>query len=145
MSATGRADGRPYVHAAKYSDDTLDYALPLNVVLQSGDGAVQAVSISAAPSGLGELRLLTPTVDVNAIWVTLSGGQPGRIYVLKYLLTLGSGEVHEVLANITIARVLVTDQPAAPPATDFGGMVTWSATGAALYGVADYNEGGTYR
>jgi hypothetical protein len=125
-AATGRADGRPYVHPAKFPDDMVDCPLPLDATALTGDGPITAVSVAAAPSGVDELTLTAPTVDTNAVWVTLAGGQPGRIYTLKYLATLASGQVREIVASITVARVQVTDQPTAPASNGFGATVTWS-------------------
>jgi hypothetical protein len=144
VGSVGRADNRPLTFRSKFPDESLVYSLPIGVLIEPTEDVLHTVLIACAPSGPGELELLDLIADDDAIWLTLSGGQPGRIYTLKYSAVLASGNVRQVIANITVARAQVTDQPPAPPSTAFGTPVRWPPTNTAVYGESKYNQGGIY-
>lgn len=91
--------------------------------------SVTALSISAAPSGAGELELISVTLVGDTIVFTAGGGQPRRDYTIKALATMSNGRVYEFVGEMTIVPVLESDQPAGAPSTGFGPEVTWGGAG----------------
>jgi hypothetical protein len=139
---------RPYVFIGKFPNESFDYYLPIAAAVDptNTDDVVEAVTLSAAPSGVGELTLAGLEYDdvTKAVRATVSGGQPGRIYTLRYGLTFGSGDLRELLATLTVARELRTDRPQVPPARDFGGTIRWPHSAIAVIGVSHYGDGSVY-
>lgn len=124
-ASVGRADNRPVVLRAKYPDEALDYSVPIAALVEPSEDVMVTLAVTCAPSGDGELTLADLVVDEAAIWVKLSGGQPGRIYSVRYVATLETGAAREIVANLTVTRVLPTDQPQVAPDTGFGPPLTW--------------------
>jgi hypothetical protein len=141
-SMTGRADNRPVVLMAKYPDETFTYSVSLTSIMNGG--SVQRVAVASAPSGLEELRLTDLVGDGTNAVLTIAGGQPGRIYTIKYAVTFDNAEVRELLATLTVGRVLRTDQPGIPHSEDFGGTLRWPPEVVAIYGFNQYGDGSVY-
>lgn len=124
MSASaGRADGRPVVLMAKYPDETFTYSISLIGIMDGG--SIDGLAVASAPSGAGELTLSELNADGPNAIVVVGGGQPGRIYTLKLGISLDTGDARELLATLTVGRVLITDQPGVPDTVDFGETLVW--------------------
>jgi hypothetical protein len=123
-AATGRASSRPYVFPAKYPLDYGTLTMPSSVAVLSDTDDPAGVSVAASPSGPGELLITDVQIDNSVITTTVSGGQPGRIYALKFLVPMFNGFVREVIASLTVARELITDQPLPPSSMDWGPPVS---------------------
>lgn len=105
-------------------------------------------SLSAAPSGVGELALLALTVVRNVATVSVSGGVAGRVYTLSAVTTDASGDEFQVLAFLTISDTLETDPPPVPPDAGFGTAILWDTevgqfTPRAVTGSCTLTAGGT--
>jgi hypothetical protein len=71
-------------------DANLDYSLDLARALQAEGDAIEAVTVSVAPNGSGELSASNLTVTGSLITVFLGGGIAGRVYRIKVVVTTTS-------------------------------------------------------
>jgi hypothetical protein len=90
---------------------------------------IQSVSASIAPSGSGEMTATAISIFGQTLSLTLQGGQPRRVYVVQFVVTMTSGAVYQLTVNIGVRAVLPTDQPQIPPVPGFGTAITWSTGG----------------
>jgi len=84
-----------------------------------------SLSLSAAPSGTGELAISALAFAAEIVTFTAAGGQPTRCYTLLLTATRSDGKVSDYLFKLRVGNVLVTDQPQVPPAAGLGTAVVW--------------------
>lgn len=106
-----------------------------------GSVTVSSVSISAAPSGAGELTISNLSMTGSVVTAFISGGVAGRQYVVKIDVSYGGASVYSKLIGLTVAPILANwDTMPDPPSAGFGTPLVWTGgtitTTAALGGVA---------
>ena len=84
-----------------------------------------ALSLAAAPSGIGELTISALAFAAGIVTFTAAAGQPTRCYTLLLTATRSDGKVSDYLFKLRVGNVLVTDQPQVPPTTGLGAAVIW--------------------
>jgi hypothetical protein len=85
------------------------------------------LSLSAAPSGTGELVISALGYGAGIVTFTAAGGQPTRCYTLMLTATRSDGMVSEYLLKIRVDSVQRVDQPQLATSGGFGTPVLWSA------------------
>lgn len=116
------------------ADEVLDYLWDLSDDLIAASGSTPAETITAAsanimPSGSGEMTIAGHSPPVyaqnNGVVVWLTGGVPGRIYIVRMTANTDQGRTYEGLITIRVNSVLAATPIADPPSMDFGTPVTW--------------------
>ena len=114
----------------KNPDEVLDYSVFLGDDLEPGENAVGAM-VQIKPSGDGELfvaghspPIYTDNTPSLIIW--LSGGVPGRIYLLQVDVATDQGRTYEYLVTLKMGEVLAKYPLPCASDTDFGAPVTWN-------------------
>lgn len=96
---------------------------------------IQTVVASIAPFGPGELTATSISVIGQTIGLTLTEGQPTRVYTVQFVVTMTNGNVYQLSLNIRVRQILPTDQPSSVPIAGFGTSITWNG------GVVSYTLG----
>ena len=96
-----------------------------SVTLCPPDVVPTYVSLSAAPSGAGELSLALLAINRNVATFTAYGGVPGRVYTLVALAADVNNATYQNLTFLPIADTLAVDPPPVPPSAGFGPAITW--------------------
>jgi len=141
-AATGLAYSRPVVLKGKYPEESVLRSIPLASV--TSDGTPTRLAVASAPSGFDELLITGLALDADNAVMTIAGGQPGRIYSIRCGVTLDGGVVREIVATLTVSRVLLIDQPLEPGSEDFGHTRRWPDEPVAVYGESKYADGTNY-
>lgn len=111
--------------ANKAPGETLTWAETLTPYMTPLD-IIQTVAASIAPHGAGELSATSISVLGQTISLTLTGGQPLRIYTTQFVVTCESGAIYQPTVNIRVRPLLWTDQPASAPLDGFGSTISWN-------------------
>lgn len=116
----------------KLPDAILDYALNITPAIDpSVDFAVNA-NVAIAPSGAGEMAASNLYITTHALCgvtntlltATMTGGQPGRTYQIKFDVTMSDQRVFSFLVNQDIPVIISGVTPTVPPSADFGTPLT---------------------
>lgn len=86
---------------------------------------ITSVAASVAPNGTGELTISAISVAGQTISLTLTGGQPTRIYTIQMIVVMTDGNIYQLTANIKVDPALETDQPQTVPIEGFGPATVW--------------------
>ncbi len=89
-------------------------------------------TVATAPSGTGELVVSSFTYASNSLFVTPTGGQPGRIYTYEFLITGLSGQVYPFTVMQGTVKVLCGDIAQVAPNPGFGTPMSWTSSGPVL-------------
>jgi len=89
-------------------DDSLTYALDVSAALLDSAEEIFSASVCAAPSGAGELSVNSIFFSNREIFVSLSGGVPGRIYRVKITATTFSDRIFIWYVNLPIDATLAS-------------------------------------
>lgn len=116
----------------KYPYSVLDYTLDITSSVDVINDVIASVACSIAPSGLSELiatdlQFSTPIVVGQKkmfLTVTLSGGQPGRIYRIRFIVTMTDGRIFEFIVMQELVPELPAQFPTTPPSRGFGTPIT---------------------
>ncbi|HEY8685970.1 MAG TPA: hypothetical protein VIO57_10230 [Chloroflexota bacterium] len=112
---------------AKFPDATLDFTIDITAAIDTTVDFIASASLVCAPSGTGEMQISNLQVAGDSVTYTAAGGQPGRWYTLKLLVTMSDARVYTFLGTQPITPVLPTDQPSpTPPSAGFGSAITWA-------------------
>lgn len=112
----------------KLPDAILDYALNITPAIDpSADFAVSA-AVSIAPSGAGEMTasnlFITSNEDCSVLntvlTVTMTGGVPGRTYIIKFDVTMSDQRVFSFLVYQDIPVIIPGTMVPVAPSSDFG-------------------------
>ena len=88
---------------------------------------LSSLSLTAAPSGNGELAISALAFAAGIVTFTAAGGQPTRCYTLLLTATRSDSQVSDYLFKIHVEPVLTTDQAQVAPVSGFGTAATWTA------------------
>ena len=88
---------------------------------------LSSLSLTAAPSGTGELTISTLAFAAGIVTFTAAAGQPTRCYTLLLTATRSDGLVSDYVFKVHVDPVLITDQAQAAPSTGFGTANSWTA------------------
>lgn len=108
--------------------DDIVYGFDVSTALEASGDAIGQITLDIKPSGSGELACTALTAAADVIEATLSGGVPGRLYTIRYVVQAAdSSRVFSWLAYLPIASVPnLPPQPVAPDA-GFGTPVIYVA------------------
>ena len=106
--------------------ESLDYTFDISTAIAVGSDIVSNLSVQIAPSGAGEMVASNLSVNGTLATITVTGGQPTRIYTILFAATMTDGRVYYFVVNQMVAAVFVTDQAPAPPSTGYGSTMTWT-------------------
>lgn len=117
-------------------EGSLDYSLDITDSIDPAVDFVQSATVAVAPSGTGELIasgfvISTPMIDGlqhTILTVTLTGGQPRRKYITKFLVTMVDGRVFPFLVYLIIPSVLEGRLLTVPPSADFSSPISSTFT-----------------
>lgn len=112
---------------AKFPDAALDFTIDITASIDTSVDFIASASLVCAPSGAGEMQISNLSVAGDGVTYTASGGQPGRWYTLKLVVTMSDGRVFAFVGAQPVSPVLVTDQPPpTPPSVGFGTAIIWT-------------------
>jgi hypothetical protein len=109
-------------------DVEVDYSIDTTAAIQDVLGFITSVSVSAAPSGSGEITLNSVTVSGDVITVYTTGGAPGRAYTFQIDVGLSDGTTFAIPVSLFIASSLGLGVSDAAPSEGFGPEVTWMSS-----------------
>jgi len=89
--------GSPNWWPRKPSGATLNYALDISCAINIEYDIISQVSASCAPSGAGEMTISDLQFQGDILTITTSGGQPGRIYSVMFVVTMYDGSIYDFL------------------------------------------------
>lgn len=111
---------------SRFVGSSLDWTLTIPCAIDPAVDFIQSASLTVAPSGTGELVIANLTISGDEMTWTASGGQPGRLYTFKALVTMTNDRVFEFgMAQLT-TRLLVTDAAQPIPSAGFGAPIVWT-------------------
>lgn len=105
--------------------DTHVWSEVITPFVGSSTEVVAQVLASVAPCGAGELAITAIGVSGQTISLTLTSGQPRRIYTIQFLVTMSNGQVYDMTLNIRVRPLQWADQPQVAPVSGFGTPVIW--------------------
>lgn len=127
LSAYGLSFGQPVLRwPAAEPGDVLDYSLDMAGLMADAGDFIVSASVSARPSGVGELQVNTVVVSGTLVTAWLSGGVPGRSYTVKCDIATLAGRTFEVLVALPIDVALGVIPIPTPPSAGFGTAGTWA-------------------
>jgi hypothetical protein len=107
-------------------EDDLDYGLDIGAWLNDIQDAVSEVSVSAAPSGAGELVLSGLQLSGSLIGLMMAGGVAGRpYYTVRFEVATTGGRSKTWRIGLQIDSTAGPSPPPAPPSFGFGPAITW--------------------
>jgi hypothetical protein len=112
----------PYWLEPKFPAEVKPYRFEISPLDQQ---LVTGLSMSAAPSGLGELVISTLGYGAGIVTFTAAGGQPTQCYTLLLSVVRTDSMASEYLLKIRVDPVLIADQPQAAPTPEFGMPISW--------------------
>ena len=123
----GSLRGVPVVVDPVWLDPKLPAAItPYRFCISPLDALVlTGLTLSAAPSGTGELVITALGYGAGTWRFKAAGGQPTRCYTLLLSVSRSDGMVSEYLLNLRVGFVLTTDQAQVAPVAGFGTAVSW--------------------
>lgn len=91
---------------------------------------LSSLSLSAKPSGAGELVVSALSVDTTGFLVTwfTSAGQSGQVYEMQLVATCASGRVYVWTFGQVCQQPFQTSPTPPPPDPGFGTPITWAAS-----------------
>jgi hypothetical protein len=119
--------------AEKQPGDILDYSVDVSAEMNVANGdTVSSVAASIKPSGTGELAIGGRVVGLQLyaiggiVTVWLSGGVPGRSYIVRLLVTLSNGKVLDIMGMLRVSRLLAVSPMPTALVSDFSTPVVWT-------------------
>lgn len=119
--------GTPSWWPRKRQGQTLTYALDISAEINTETDVIQTVTAQIAPSGTGEEQGANPNVTNDIITLTMSGGQPTRIYTILFTVTMVDANVYQFQVYQVIPPGLPGYPVPPPPSPGFGAAATWVA------------------
>lgn len=109
----------------KPANAVLDYYLDVsNDVTPEQDYIMQATAV-VAPAGEGELDLRSLYVEGFVMRVTVLGGQPSRIYNVRFDVLMATGRQLSFRVNMAIPTELPGYRIPLPPVPGYGPPLLW--------------------
>jgi hypothetical protein len=103
---------------------TLDYSLDISCAINPEYDIISTVTAACAPSGAGEMQISNLQFAGDVLTLTTSGGQPGRIYTVMFIVTMFDGRVFEFLVYQGVPPGLPGYLVPVPPSPGFGQAIT---------------------
>jgi hypothetical protein len=108
----------------KWPDTAFDFFVPVPCDIDPTADFIATVTLACAPSGTGEMQISNLVAVPGGLSYTATGGQPGRLYRLKFSITMVNGRVFSFLGEQWVTALLPGDQPFAPTSPGFGTAIT---------------------
>jgi hypothetical protein len=105
-------------------NDSLTYGLDVSAALLDSAEEIFSASVCAAPSGAGELSVNSIFFSNREIFVSLSGGVPGRIYRVKITATTFSDRIFIWYVNLPIDATLASFPISIAPSPFFSAPIS---------------------
>lgn len=112
---------------AKFVDAVLDFTIDLSCAIDPTVDFPASASLACAPSGAGEMAISALSVVDDAVTYTAAGGQPGRLYRLKLIVSMTDGRVFVFEGEQPVLGYLPSDRPQTNFTIGFGDAITWTA------------------
>jgi hypothetical protein len=119
--------GAPNWWPGKSQSATLDYSLDISSAIDPAVDIIQTVSAAIAPSGASEVGGSNLMVSDDAVTLTMSAGQPGRIYTVSFIVTMVDGRIFEFFVYQGVPPGLPGYPVVPPPNPGFGTPLIWVA------------------
>lgn len=119
--------GVPSWWPRKRQGQTLTYALDISAEINTETDVIQTVEAMIAPSGAGEEQGANLDVSGDVLTLTLSAGQPTRIYTILFTVTMVDANVYQFLVYQGIPPGLPGYPVQPPPNPGYGTALTWVA------------------
>lgn len=113
-----------YVWPVAQPDDDLDYSIDIAAVLEEINDTIASASVASAPSGTGELTIVSVAINGDVITSWLSGGVAGRTYCIDISVTTTGGRVFVFCVHLPISAILATNPIPLPPNPGYSSPVT---------------------
>ena len=121
------SSGVPYLQwPVAEPDDNLDYSLDLASVLSEQSDTAVTISVSASPSGAGELLITQLYADGDLVVVWLQGGVASRVYKVRVDVTTINGREYSLIAKLAVSDDTAVPPVPLPPSPGFGAAITWT-------------------
>lgn len=111
---------------SKLPDAILDYTLDIGAAIDPAVDFIVSATAAVAPSGAGEMQPSNLRVAGACLTLTMTGGQPGRTYTVKFIVPMTDNRIFEFLVRQYVPPLLPEDLPQAIPDPGFGPPATWS-------------------
>lgn len=117
----------PQVEPASFLDYTENVADAITNPFTKTVDPLRSLSLTIQPSGAGELVASMLTVDPTGFLVTwwLTGGVPGREYLINLVGTTLAGRVYQWLFGVNVDPIFATNPIPPSPNPGFGPAITW--------------------
>jgi hypothetical protein len=89
----------------KQPGETLPYAIDFTNLIPTGDSLSSVTSVTATPSGSGDLTLGAATISGTQVQFTIEGGIEGTMYRVEAIVVTAVGSILE-----GDGRLFVTDR-----------------------------------
>lgn len=116
------------------ANESLDYSVDLTTLYAETGDSNEFIYASVAPSGTGELSIVSLDATSTTLDIYLSGGVPGRVYKIRLDIVTGQGREYSLIVILPIDNSCVPFAAPLPPSPDFGPITMWPANGIALEG-----------
>lgn len=92
----------------KQPGETLPYAIDFTNLIPTGESLSSVTSVTATPSGSGDLTLGSATISGTQVQFTIEGGIEGKMYRIEAVVATSGGLVPSILEGD--GRLFVTDR-----------------------------------
>ena len=116
------------------SGEDLDYSVDLAPLYDKTGDSNEIIYASIAPSGAGELSIVSLNASDSELEIYLSGGVPGRTYKVRLDIVTAQGREYSLIVLLPIEKSCTPFIQPLPPSPDFGPVTVWPANGIALEG-----------
>lgn len=89
----------------KQPGETLPYAIDFTNLIPTGDSLSSVTSVTATPSGSGDLTLGSASISGTQVQFTIEGGIEGKMYRVEAIVVTTDGSILE-----GDGRLFVTDR-----------------------------------
>lgn len=104
----------------------LDYYLDAFLAVNNDGDEISSLRISSAPSGSGELSIVSVDMNDGIIKIVTEGGVPGRVYKIKFQVNTLLGRDYCWFANLPIQPNYFAGPFQIAPDPGFGEVDTWA-------------------
>lgn len=105
--------------------DVLDYSLDVSAALADIGSTLAGISVSAAPSGAGELTVNSASFSGGVITVWLAGGVPSRSYTVQIVATTADAQELTWFVALPIDPAQAVPPIPVPPSPGYGAPVVY--------------------
>lgn len=98
--------GASVILPSKVVDDTIDITVDSSFLMATGEAATTAVVTATVFSGVdaspSSIVNGSATVSVNRVTQSITGGEPGVLYLLRFTIDTNQGNTYLLLAKLAV-------------------------------------------